>query len=64
MRAQIDNRLVLPVVALILRGVAVYVGYFLRARAPQLRRDARHDFDTVRTTTMTLVALACIHKTS
>src|SRR5262249_57430827 len=39
------------------QSLAVYVGGSLRKRTAQLRQDERHDFDTVRATTMTLLAL-------
>ena len=44
-------------IALIAQSIAVYVEDFLRKRTLQLRQDERHDFDTVRATTMTLLAL-------
>jgi hypothetical protein len=44
-------------IALIVQSLAVFVGDFLRKRTQQLRQDERHDFDTVRATTMTLLAL-------
>ena len=57
MRAHIDNPLIVFVFALIAQSLAVYVGDLLRKQTLQLRQDERHDFDTVRTTTMTLLAL-------
>src|SRR6516162_5668995 len=57
MHAHINNPLIVFVVALIVQSIAVYIGDFLRKRAQQLRQDERHDFDTVRATTMTLLAL-------
>jgi hypothetical protein len=41
----------------IAQSIAVYVGDLLRKRSHQLRQDERHDFDTVRATSMTLLAL-------
>lgn len=57
MRAQIDSPLIVFAIALIVQSVAVYVGDLLRKQAHALRPDERHDFDTVRATTMTLLAL-------
>jgi uncharacterized membrane protein len=57
MHAQINNPLVVFVIALIAQSIAVYVGNFFRKRSQQFRQDERHDFDTVRATTMTLLAL-------
>ena len=57
MQAHINNPLIVFVIALIVQSIAVYIGDFLRKRAQQLRQDERHDFDTVRATTMTLLAL-------
>jgi hypothetical protein len=57
MRAHLSSPMTFFAIALIVQGIAVYVGDFLRKRAQQLRQDERHDFDTVRTATMTLLAL-------
>jgi hypothetical protein len=57
MRAHLDNPFMVFTIALIVQSLAVYLGDFLRKRSYQLRQDERHDFDTVRTTTMTLLAL-------
>ncbi|MGY8661581.1 hypothetical protein Q3C01_04335 [Bradyrhizobium sp. UFLA05-109] len=57
MHAHINNPLIVFVIALIVQCVALYIGDFLRKRTQQLRQDERHDFDTVRATTMTLLAL-------
>lgn len=57
MRAYIDNPWFVFVIAFIGQSLSVYVGDFLRKRTQQLRQDERHDFDTVRATTMTLLAL-------
>jgi hypothetical protein len=57
MRAHLDDPLIVFAIALIAQSIAVYVGDFLRKRAQQLREDERHDFDTIRATTMTLHAL-------
>jgi hypothetical protein len=57
MRVHIDSPLTMFVIALVAQGLSVYVGDFLRKRTQQLRQDERHDFDTVRATTMTLLAL-------
>jgi hypothetical protein len=58
-RAHIDNPLFVFVIAFFGQSLAAYAGDFLRKRTPQLRQDEheRHDFDTVRATTMTLLAL-------
>jgi hypothetical protein len=57
MRGHIDNPLFVFIIALAVQSLAVYAGDFLRRQTQQLRQDQRHDFDTVRTTTMTLLAL-------
>jgi hypothetical protein len=57
MRAHIDDPLFVFAIAFVLQSVAVYAGDLLRKRTTQLRQDERHDFDTVRATTMTLLAL-------
>jgi hypothetical protein len=57
MRPHLDHPLIVFAIALIAQGVAVYAGDILRKRSHQLRQDERHDFDTVRATTMTLLAL-------
>ena len=56
-RAHLDHPLFVFVVAFIGQSLAVYVGDFFRKQTAQLRQDERHDFDTVRATTMTLLAL-------
>jgi hypothetical protein len=56
-RAHIDHPSFVFVVAFVGQSLAVYVGDFFRKRTAQLRQDERHDFDTVRATTMTLLAL-------
>jgi len=57
MRADFDSPLIVFAIALVVQGIAVYAGDLLRNRAQQLRQDERHDFDTVRATAMTLLAL-------
>jgi hypothetical protein len=57
MRAHVDNPLFAFAIAFVTQSIADYVGDLPRKRAQQLREDERHDFDTVRTTTMTLLAL-------
>jgi hypothetical protein len=57
MRSDFDNPLIVFVIAMVAQSVAVFAGDFLRKRSHLLREDERHDFDTVRTTTMTLFAL-------
>src|ERR1700759_3667619 len=57
MRLHLDHPLAVFMIVFIAQGISVYVGDFLRKHAQALRQDERHDFDTVRATTMTLLAL-------
>jgi hypothetical protein len=57
MGVHLDHPMIVFAIALIAQSIAVYVGDIVRKRAQQLRQDERHDFDTVRATTTTLLAL-------
>jgi len=53
----LDYPLIVFAIALVAQSLAVFAGDILRKRSHQLRQYERHDFETVRTTTMTLLAL-------
>jgi hypothetical protein len=57
MSTHINNPLIVLAIALVAQSVAVFVGDFFRKRTQHFRREEQHDFDTVRTATMTLLAL-------
>jgi hypothetical protein len=57
MHAHINNPFVVFAFALLAQGLAVFAGDFLRQHSHQFRQGERHDFATVQTATLTLLAL-------
>jgi hypothetical protein len=57
MYAHFDNPFVVFALALIAQGAAVLAGDFIRKRGMRFRQGERHDFATVQTATLTLLAL-------
>jgi hypothetical protein len=57
MPTHIDSPFVVFLVALIAQVLAVIAGDFLRKHTHRFRQDERHDFATVQTATLTLLAL-------
>lgn len=57
MRIHLDNPFLIFALALILQGIAAFAGDFLRKHGQQFKQGERHDFDTVRAATLTILAL-------
>ena len=57
MRMHFDSPFLILVLALISQVIAAFVGDFLRRHGQQFKQGERHDFDTIRVATLTLLAL-------
>jgi protein-S-isoprenylcysteine O-methyltransferase Ste14 len=57
MLAHFDNPFVVFLLAFLFQVIAAFAGDFLRKRAQRFKEGERHDFDTVRVATLTLLAL-------
>jgi len=57
MSAHFDSPFSVFAMALVVQGLAAFVGDFLRKRAHSFKQGERHDFNTVQAATLTLLAL-------
>jgi hypothetical protein len=57
MPAYVDNPFAVFTIALAAQAIAAYVGDLLRKRTQSFKQGERHDFDTLQTATLTLLAL-------
>jgi protein-S-isoprenylcysteine O-methyltransferase Ste14 len=57
MRMHFDDPFVVFLLALVLQVIAAFAGDFLRKRSQRFKEGERHDFDTIRVATLTLLAL-------
>lgn len=57
MSAHFDSPFAVFAIALIAQAIAAYAGDFLRKRGHSFKQGERHDFNTVQTATLTLLAL-------
>src|SRR5215471_10933819 len=57
MLAHFDNPFVIFLLAFVLQVIAAFAGDFFRKRSQRFKDGERHDFDTIRVATLTLLAL-------
>jgi hypothetical protein len=57
MRMYLDNPFAVFLIAIVLQVIAAFAGDFFRKRGQNFKQGERHDFDTVRVATLTLLAL-------
>ena len=57
MLAHFDNPFVIFLLAFVLQVIAAFAGDFFRKRSQRFKEGERHDFDTIRVATLTLLAL-------